>query len=393
MEDFVSKLGGTVSYQEPSSENNKDMNFEPITDETEATAEDIAFELSNNPNGEGIEVTNEEPSEEVVSEEEPQQEEEIEKGSSFKYGNTVEQESEEEQIVYDDEVILNLLSEKLGRKIDNFDSLNEPQQETIELDEELEVALRFKKETGRSLNDYMLYQSLNTSEMDDMNAVQLKYQMDYPELTPEDRELLINSTYKIDESLYDEDEIRLSKIKLKTDASRAKKEIESLRANYLVPEPNAKAQQEQPKESIFNDAWRSEMDKTVDKFTSLEFELGDGNEALTFAVDQKYLKSLKDSNQNVESYLDRYVKDDRSWNHELFNAHKLVIDKIQDIVKEAYKQGVSGGQRKLVETTSNASKETRQNVGSGVKDNSLVDVLKQIKGSSRVPSMRIGGKY
>jgi len=95
MEDFVSKLGGTVSYQEPSSENNEDMNFEPITDESEATAEDIAFELSNNPNGEGIEVTNEEPSEEVVSEEEPQQEEEIEKGSSFKYGNTVEQESQE----------------------------------------------------------------------------------------------------------------------------------------------------------------------------------------------------------------------------------------------------------------------------------------------------------
>ena len=72
--------------------------------------------------------------------------------------------------------------------------------------------------------------------MDDMTAIRVQMATDYPDLTSDEVLTLVNSKYKLDEDLYSEDEIRLSNLQMKMDASRAKDSIEKIRSEYLEPD-------------------------------------------------------------------------------------------------------------------------------------------------------------
>ena len=69
---------------------------------------------------------------------------------------------QEEQEISDEEFeasMLEYLSERLGRQVGSFDDLT--QQQEAQLDERVEAIAKFVSETGRSPQDWFLYQSLN----------------------------------------------------------------------------------------------------------------------------------------------------------------------------------------------------------------------------------------
>lgn len=247
-----------------------------------------------------------------------------------------------------DLAVTQYLSERLGRDISDLDQL--VQQQAPEMDERVAAIAQFVQETGRNPQDWFTYQSLNTSEMDDMTAIRVQLATDYPNLNANELNMLISNKYKMNPDVNTEDEIAYSKLQLKMDANKAKESIEQMRETYKAPE-----QQEVNEggfDSIIDEAWVNDMVQNVSGMTGLEFELGNDN-SFTFNLSDDYKRQLIDKNVKLDEFFDPYINDDGKWDYDLLSSHRTVIDNIDSIVKTAYQQGMSDGQRNVVSRASN----------------------------------------
>lgn len=282
---------------------------------------------------------------------------------------------QETQPEYADEdiegAVLTYLSERLGREISDFESLSQPQQNA--LDERVEAISRFVEETGRAPEDWFAYQRLNPSEMDDSTAIRVDLATEYPDLTSDEINMLVNSKYKLDPDLYSEDEIRMSQLQMKIDAKKAKDNIETMRNEYMAPE-----QENFSGENIIDETWIRNMAAEVDAMTGLEFDLG-GDKTFTFGLDDDYKAQLVDKNARLDEYFDPYVREDGSWDYDMLSSHRAVIDNIDKIVSSAYRQGMSDGQRGVVDKAANIQTQTPQ-VGQTQDGDPVISQLKQIMG-------------
>jgi hypothetical protein len=268
------------------------------------------------------------------------------------------------------------LQEQVGL---DLDSILARLEQPATIDERLEPILKFVQETGRDPQDWFLYQSLNPSEMDDLSVVKLQMQNDFPDLSRDDIDMLVSAKYKTDGEFLDEKEQKMATLQLKIDAGNARKQIEGLRSNYLKPVERT-AEQEPQVESFVDEQWVSTMMQEADALDGIDFELP-GEKVFTFGIGDKYRESLKSKNANLESYFDQYVDRDGNWNHEQFNMHRTVVDNIDEIVRAVYQQGMSDGQRKVVETAANVKVNT-PNVGNVQPGNNVEEQLRQIIGES-----------
>ena len=269
--------------------------------------------------------------------------------------------------------IAGYVSEKLGVSIDSIEQLTQllEAQQSPSIDERVKAIADFVAETGRDPYDWFRYQSINPSEMDDLSAVKLQMAVDYPNLSNEDVDLLVKSKYKVDEDLFSDEEIRLSKIQLKIDADKAKRDIEKLRENYRMPVKQEASQEEV--QSPIDENWIRTMSQEVDSLEALSFQLGD--QEFNFGINDQYKSSLKDKNARLDEFFDQYVDDSGSWNFELLNSHRALVDNIDEIVNSIYKQGLSDGQRKLVETAANVDVSSPRPAQSKAADSVAAQIL------------------
>lgn len=282
--------------------------------------------------------------------------------------------SEQEEYTQEDveSAVANYLSERLGREITNLDDVFETQQER-ELDERISAIADFVQDTGRSPQDWFIYQQLDPSEMDDMTAIQVQMASDYPNLSQDEVSTLMGSKYKLDSDLHSEDEVKLSQLQLKIDAQNARQGIEELRGKYSTP--NVESEEDQ---SLFDDQWMSSMQSETAALDGVEFDLGNGK-SFTFGLDDGYRSDLMERNARLDEFFDPYVQKDGSWDYDSLNVHRAVIDNMEAIVQSVYKQGMSDGQRGLVNQAANVSTQTPNQTGQ-TQESSLAAQLKQALG-------------
>lgn len=249
-----------------------------------------------------------------------------------------------------DEAVAKYLSETLGVELNSVDSLKEmltPKQ--AEIDERVKVIADFVESTGRSPEDWFKYQSINPSEMDDITAVKLTMINEYPDLSGEEVDMLLGSKYKLDEDLYTDDEIKLSQLQLKIDANTSRKQIDELRSSYTLPADNTDSTATSP----IDEQWISSMMQETEALEALSFDLPSGE--FNFGITDDYKTQLINKNNNLESFFDQYVSNEGQWDYDKFNTHQALVDNIDAIAKSLYQQGLSDGQRKLVEQAANVS--------------------------------------
>ena len=273
--------------------------------------------------------------------------------------------------------VLSYLSERLGREINSLDDLTPQQQESV-LDERVEAIARFVQETGRDPQDWFRYQQLDASEMDDLTAVKLQMISDYQNLSQEELDTLLSSKYKLDPNLHTEDEVKLSQLQLKMDAQSAREKISSLRESYKAP---VKTEAEVESTSPIDDQWISNMKKDLDALEGVEFELGDGK-SFTFGLTNEYKGQLAEKNTRLDEFFDPYVNKDGSWDYDKLNIHRAVIDNIETIVQSVYKQGMSDGQRGIVNKAANVSAKSPNQGSSQPGESSLAAQLRQALGNN-----------
>ena len=271
-----------------------------------------------------------------------------------------------------EEAVISYLSEKLNRDLSSLDDLVTQQNP---LDERVEAIAKFVAETGRAPQDWFTYQSLSTSEMDDATLVKVDMALQYPNLSADEVNTLILNKYKLDPNKYSEDEVKIGVLQMKVDAATAKKQIEDQRMRYAAPE----TQQQQPaeQESFINDEWISTMRQEVNDLTGLEFDLGN-EKTFTFGLDDRYKQDLVNKNSRLDEYFDAYVETDGSWDFDKLNSHRAILDNIDAIVASTYRQGLSDGQKGVVQNAANVSTQVPQQ--SSEPANPLGDQLKNILG-------------
>jgi hypothetical protein len=234
--------------------------------------------------------------------------------------------------------------------IDDLKSSIAPQQ--AEIDERVKVIADFVEKTGRSPEDWFQYQAINPSEMDDLTAIKMSMTSEYPDLASEEIDMLVGSKYKLDEDLYTEDEIKLSKLQLKIDANKSRESIEQLRSNYELPA----TQQAEAVQSPIDEQWIEAMTNETNALEALSFDLPSGE--FNFGITDDYRGQLIDKNSNLETFFDQYVDQNGQWDYDTFNSHRALVDNIDAIAKSIYQQGLSDGQRKIVDQAANVSSQS-----------------------------------
>ena len=263
----------------------------------------------------------------------------------------------EQQAIDADAIALQKLSERLNMKFDSFDEVSEQFNKQADIDPRVAAINEFVTETGRSVDDWYKYQSLNTSEMDDKRAVRMQMEMDFPKLTSAEIDTLMNNKYKLDVDRYNDEEIATSAVELKMQAEKARQTIEEIREAFATPDPSQTS--EDNFMSPIDDEWVSTMSKEVDNLDGISFDLPTGK-TFTYGLADQYKSSLKEKNANLESFFDSYVSDDGKWDYDLLNSHRAVTDNIDQIVSAVYRQGMSDGQRRVVHNAANVAPVTPQ---------------------------------
>ena len=266
---------------------------------------------------------------------------------------------EQQEDVDVDGLVLGYLSETLGMDLNSIDDLKSsiaPQQ--AEIDERVKVIADFVEKTGRSPQEWFQYQAINPSEMDDLTAIKMSMTSEYSDLSPEEIDMLVGSKYNLDEDLYTEDEIKLSKLQLKIDANKSRQSIEQLRSNYELPT----TQQAEAVQSPIDEQWIEAMTNETNALEALSFDLPSGE--FNFGITDDYKGQLIDKNSNLETFFDQYVDQNGQWDYDTFNSHRALVDNIDAIAKSIYQQGLSDGQRKIVDQAANVSTQS-PNVATG----------------------------
>tara|TARA_R100001463_G_scaffold28337_3_gene64842 strand:+ start:8819 stop:9886 length:1068 start_codon:yes stop_codon:yes gene_type:complete len=301
----------------------------------------------------------------------PEQIQEGETSTEETQTENIENESEEDV----EGAVLEYLSERLGSQIESFDQLlGQPQQES-ELDERISAIAEFVQETGRSPQDWFVYQQLNPSEMDDMTAIQVQMNSEYPNLSQDEISTLLSSKYKLDTDLHTEDEVKLSQLQLKIDAQNARQAIDGIREKYAAPEVS----ESESDQSLFDDQWMSSMINETEAFDGVEFDLGNGKK-FTFGLDENYRSDLVERNARLDEFFDPYVRQDGEWDYDTLNVHRAVIDNMEQIVQSVYKQGMADGQRGIVNQAANVSAQSPNQGGQQSQEDNLTAQLKQALG-------------
>jgi hypothetical protein len=295
---------------------------------------------------------------------------EVEPEQEVQQSSFNEESDSEEEI---DMFVNSYLSERLGMDDLTIEALQErlntPQQQQRELDERVAKIAEFVENTGRSPEEWFQYQQLNPTEMDDLSAIKLQTMSEYPDLSPDQVDKLVTSRYKLDEDLYDESDVELSKIQLQIDATKAKQSIEELRSSYTLPQSVAST------EDLFDENWVSDMRSTVSDIDGISFDLPNGQE-FTFGLDNGYKSDLINRNENLETYFDQYIDQNGNWDVETLSVHRAVVDNMPAIAKALYQQGLSDGQRNLVSKAANAQMQT-PGVGPGQDADPIAEQLKK----------------
>lgn len=206
----------------------------------------------------------------------------------------IEEKVKEEVIVQptiDEQAVINFLKEN-GIEANSLDELKPKEKEV--LDPETEAYLKYKKETGRSYNDFLQTQKDWSAEPQE-NVLRHILKSKYPDLDDDEIEFKFRKQYSYDPDYDDEDVIMEKKINLKTDYREALALLESQKEQYkvvrgsdeYVPEDYRKAkeivdnwQMQQKENEIAIEQARLDFEaKTkevfTDNFEGFKFKVGD----------------------------------------------------------------------------------------------------------------------
>jgi len=268
-------------------------------------------------------------------------------------GNQTSQPQEGEELS-DDQVVLQYLSEKLGRDIDSFDDFNNTGETTESnnfASEQLQVINEYVKNTGRTVQDYLNTQTVDLSNVSD-DAVMKEYlKLENPSLTEAELNDYIAATYKTDSEEYSSRDTNAGKVQLTKDARAARDYFNKVKEDYAMPT--------QADDSGVSDAdrgeWLSQMENEVNDLEGLSFSMNDQGDEFTYTLDDEARQEIKSYNSDLENFFDKYVNESGDWNFDALNTDMYILNNIDKIVRGVANQYRSKGTENVINEIKNPS--------------------------------------
>ena len=266
----------------------------------------------------------------------------------------VSQQQEGEEIS-DDEVVLQYLSEKLGRDLTSFDDLNTTTSTETESNDfasdQLRVINEYVKNTGRTVQDYLNTQTVDLSNVSDDAVLKEYLRLDNPNLTEAELNDYMATTYKMDKEEYNERQMNAGKVQLMKDAKAARDYFNEVKEEYAMPteSEDSSISQEDREE------WISTMSAEVDDLDGISFAMNDQGEEFVYQLDDDARNEIKGYNSDLESFFDQYVDEGGNWDIEKLNTDMYILNNIDKIVRGVANQYRSKGTESVINEIKNPS--------------------------------------
>ena len=225
-----------------------------------------------------------------------------------------------------EEDVLSYIGKRYGREISSLDELAEARKENEELPEDVATYLKFKKETGRGLNDFVSANK-NYDDLDPDQLLAEYYRQTEKELDGEDISYLIKDKFGYDEEYDEDDVIKKKNIAKKKELAKAKGFFEEYKQKYSTRlESNPESASVENQEEF--DAYKkyTESAKTQQElgerrrnwFTEKTNEVFGGEfKGFEFSIDDKAVlyspqsaEELKTKQSDVMNFLNRFMNDE-----------------------------------------------------------------------------------
>lgn len=276
----------------------------------------------------------------------------------------------------DEQKVLSYIGKRYNKQINSFDELVSERQNSEELPEDVSAFLKYKKETGRGIDDFVKLNK-DYEDMDPEVLVREYLKSTQEGLDPEDIDALMED-YNFDPDIDDESKIKKVKIERKRVINEAKKFFNSQKEKYKLPLEssrvgipkeeeeefnayreyikNAKSYEEEAnrKKEFFN---KKTEDLFSNQFKGFEFDVS-GKKVTFLPGDPTELKKLQSNPANfITKFLDEngLIKDAVGYHKSL--AMAMNPDKF---AKFFYEQGIADATDNLTKKIKNVNMSERR---------------------------------
>jgi hypothetical protein len=243
------------------------------------------------------------------------------------------------EIEIDDAHVLEYFKKKHNKELSSVEDLfQEREEKPLELPSDVDAFYRFKKETGRGMEDFLMY-NRDIDSMDE-NTVLLEYYKATEEgLDEEDILDIISDKFQYDEDFDDEKDVKRKKTAMKKELAKAKKFLDEQKEKYKIPTEQAGGQGSEVNKEI-EEAYKKYLEesqlieqesakkaevflkKTEEVFANFKgFEVSVGDKTLTYSPgDANEIKSVQSNLNNfLSKYIDEtgYISDAKGWHKAL----------------------------------------------------------------------------
>lgn len=283
--------------------------------------------------------------------------------------------SEPEPIEVPDEFILQVLSEKLGREVKDFEDIKPKE---VELNPQIKAIADWAEKTGRPVEDWVKYNK-DYSTIPDIDKAREILELKYPTLTKQEIDFELGKYSIFDDDL-DEDKT-LKSLELKKLVADNESLLENNRLKLgdpvegyskLTPEIQeqleyAKSVKEGYEKAILDQqVYEQSIQKSIEEFDTYDINLTD-------ELSIRYSLTPEDKKELPEflTSMPHWYNEDGSTNHAAITRDTFTIKNFDKIVKMAFEQGEASGLEKATKTANNITldnptTEPQPDAGSGI---------------------------
>ena len=289
-----------------------------------------------------------------------------------------------------DENVLSYIKDRYNKDISSVNELFEEKEANEELPEDVSAYLKYKKDTGRGIQDFYNLQK-DYDSMEDDSVLASYYSITEDGLDAIDIQDIIEEKFNFDEELDEPRDIKKVKLAKKRELAKAKKFLNEQKDKYKMPLESSRDQLSEDQQENLN-AYESYLkeSKTIEEqtkkkynyflnktdevfnneFKGFEFNVGDNNITFKPGTGEELKNVQSDVNNYINKFMDKQtglIADPKGYHRSL--AVAMNPDKFAQFF---YDQGVSA----TVDNVSRKSKNINMDIRSAAQQTVTKDGMK-----------------
>lgn len=274
-----------------------------------------------------------------------------------------------------EEDVLSYIKSRYDKQIDSVEQLFDEKESNEDLPEDVAAYFKYKKETGRGIDDYVkLHQDFDSMDED---ALLSNYFLATEEAIDADDVEVLMSDYDYDEDIDEESEIKKKKLAKKKAIGKAKRFFNEQKENYSKPLESSTAEfSDEQKKKIeeynqyieqaktyeeqqqrIRDVYVQKTEEIFSDFKGFDFKIGD-DKVLTYKPSN--VDEVKKLNLDTNNFINKFVDDSGALVDAAgFHRALAIAMNPERYAKFFYEQGLSAGTEDVTKKMKNINMSER----------------------------------